>query len=139
LLCFQFTITHRNLTLPAPQLTVFNSPGQSEIALFHHNKRRHFEIPETNFLPHPEKRILLLSDDAFSSYHTVQPFPLDVLILSQQESFNLKQLLELFSPSMIVLDSSLSRYAAARIVRECTALGIKVHDVAENGAFSLNF
>ncbi|WP_298653065.1 ComEC/Rec2 family competence protein [uncultured Proteiniphilum sp.] len=139
LLFFQFTITYKNLTPPAPQLTVFNSPGQSEIAVFHNNKRHYMEIPENNILPHPEKRIFLLSDAAFTTYHAGQQFPLDILILSQYGSFDIEQLLVLFRPAMIVLDSSLPPYAAGRIARECTALGIEVHDVTENGAFSLNF
>lgn len=139
LLCFQCTITHKNLTRPAPQLTVFNSPGQSEIAVFHNNKRHYLEFPENSFLPHPEKRIFLLSDASFTTYHAGEQFPLDILILSQQGYFDIEQLLDLFCPTMIVLDSSLPRYAATRIVRECAALGIEVHDVTENGAFSLNF
>lgn len=139
LLLFQFTVTHKNLTRPAPQLTVFNSPGQSEIAIFHNNKRHFTEIPENSFISHPEKRIFLLSDADFTTYHTDKQFPLDILILSQQASFDIEQLLALFRPSKIVLDSSLPRYAAVRIAQECRALGIEVHDVTEKGAFSLNF
>lgn len=139
LLFFQFTITYKNLTRAAPQLIVFNSSGQSEIAIFHNNKRHYLEIPENSFFPHPEKRILLMSEANFSAYHAGKQFPLDILILSQQGSFNIEQLLDLFRPAMIVLDSSLPRYTADRIARECTALGIEVHDVTENGAFSLNF
>lgn len=139
LLFFQFTITYKNLTCPEPQLTVFNSPGQSEIAIFHNNKRHHLEIQENNFLPHPEKNILLLSDNTFTNYHTAGQLPLDILIISQNGSFNIEQLLDLFHPTTIVLDSSLPRYAASRIARECSVLDIEVHDVTRNGAFSLNF
>lgn len=139
LLFFQFTITYKNLTHPSPQLTVFNNPGQSEIAIFHDNKRYYLDVPENSLLPHPEKRILLLSDTYFSSYHDGQEFPIDILIISQYSSFDVRQLLELFRPAMIVLDSSLPRYAASRIARECTTLNIEIHDVTENGAFSLKF
>ena len=139
LLFFQFTITYKNMTRPAPQFTVFNNPGRNEIAVFHNQKRHYLEIPENSFLPHPEKRILLLSDASFSAYSTGEQFKLDILILSQQGYFDIEQLLDLFCPVMIVLDSSLPRYAAGRIARECSTLGIKVHDVTENGAFSLNF
>jgi competence protein ComEC len=141
LLCFQFTVTHENLTLPTPQLTVFNSPGQSDIAIFHNNKRHYLEIAENNFIPHPEKRILLLSDAAFINryYSDGRQFPLDVLILSRQAYFDIERISGLFCPEVIVLDSSLPRRTAAGIARKCAALGIAVHDVAENGAFSLKF
>ena len=142
LLLFQITITYENLTLPAPQLAVFNNPGRSEIAIYHKEKRHFIDIQENSFIPHPEKSILLISETDFSSYDTVnavKPFPLDVLILSQQEPSDIEQLLALFSPKLIVLDSSLPKYASKRIERECVLRSIKVHDVTEKGAFSLKF
>lgn len=139
LLFFQFTITYETITRTAPQLTVFNHPGVSEISIFHNNKRHFINIQENNIIPHPEKHILLLSETTSTSYHSEKQFPVDILILSKQSSFDIEQLLDLFHPAMIVLDSSIPRYAASRIVRECTALGIEIHDVAEKGAFSLNF
>ncbi len=139
LLLFQFTITYKTMTQPAPELTVFNSPGQSEIAVFHNGKRHYFEIPENGFLPHPDKRILFLSDAVFTTSHTEEPLPLDILILSGNEPFDITQSPGLFRPAMIVLDSSIPTYTARRITRQCATLGIEVHDVTENGAFSLNF
>lgn len=139
LLAFQLTITHKNIIRQEPQLTVFNSPGQSEIAIFHDNKRHFIEVPENGFIPHPDKSILLLSNPLPSSYQTYEKLPVDILILSQQAPQDLDKILVLFDPAMIVLDSSLPRYTTAGIVRQCTASHIKVHDVAEKGAFSLNF
>jgi competence protein ComEC len=96
LLLFQFTVTHKNLTRPAPQLTVFNSPGQSEIAIFHNNKRHFTEIPENSFISHLKS--------GFSCYRMrislliirINNSPLDILILSQQASFDIEQLLACF-------------------------------------------
>ncbi|NLX67069.1 MAG: ComEC/Rec2 family competence protein [Bacteroidales bacterium] len=142
LLLFQTTITHKNLTLPPPQLTIFNTPGQSEIALFYKNRRHFIDIPKNSLIPHTEKRILLISETNFPSHATVNrinPFPLDLLILSQQASFDIDELLALFPPAMVVLDSSLPKYEAKRIERACALRHIKVHDVTEKGAFSLNF
>lgn len=139
LLFFQLTVTHKKLSQANPQLTVFNSPGQSEIAVFQNNKRHYLPIQENSFLPHPEKRIFLLSDASLTHYQAKEQFPLDILILSQQSHFEPRQLMDLFDPEMIVLDSSLPKNSAVRITRECAALGIKTHDVTENGAFSLNF
>ncbi|OJV83244.1 MAG: hypothetical protein BGO34_16325 [Bacteroidia bacterium 44-10] len=139
LLFFQFTITYKNITCPAPQLTVFNSPGQSDIAVFHNNKRHYPNIPENSFIPHPEKSILLISETNFPAHYAGKPFPLDILILSRQASFDTNKIFALFSPAMIVLDSSIPRYAAAGIEKKCVTLGIGIHDVTKNGAFSLNF
>ncbi|MDR0422229.1 MAG: ComEC family competence protein [Proteiniphilum sp.] len=141
MLLFQLTVTHNNLTRPEPQLTVFNTPGRSEIAIYHDNRRHSLDMTENSLLPHPEKRILFLSDATFIShyYGDGRQFPLDVLILSRQTSFDIERLSALFCPAVIVLDSSLPRRTAAGITRKCAALGIAVHDVTENGAFSLKF
>lgn len=139
LLCFQLTITHKIMTPAMPQLTVFNSAGQSDIAVYHDKKRHYIDIHENSLLPHPDKRVFLLSDANFNTYHTEKPLPLDVLILSQHRAFDMEKLLGLFNPAMIVLDSSLPRFAADKIKRECATFGVKVHDVSEQGAFSVNF
>ena len=138
-LLFQLTITSKNLTHPSPQLTVFNCPGQSEIAIFNNRQRRYLDVPENSILPHPDKRILFLSDAYLPSHHNQQQLPIDILILSRNSAFDPLQLFDLFHPSIIVLDSSLPRYTASRIARECAGLDIEIHDVAEKGAFSLNF
>lgn len=138
-LFFQLTITHKNLTLPEPQLFVFNNPGQSEIALFHHNQRHYFELQENGPLPHPHKRVFLLSDIDSIAGPAQQQLPVDILILSKQDPFDFYRLLDLFHPGKIVLDSSLPRYTAAGIEKKCMDLGIDVHDVTKNGAFSLNY
>ncbi len=139
LLFFQCTVVYEEATCPAPQLTVFNRPGQSEIALFQNHRREFIEIAPNGIVPHSHKRILRLSDATFNTSHTECRFPVDMLILSHYGAFNTRQLNALFRPVVIVLDSSMPRYAAGRIATECAALGIRVHDVVENGAFSLNF
>jgi competence protein ComEC len=74
-----------------------------------------------------------------AGFQAENPFPADVLILSQNAFFSVEQLLHLFNPSVIVLDSSIPRSAANRMIAECRKLGIKVHDVTQNGAFSVPF
>jgi competence protein ComEC len=138
-LLFQTTITYDRLTEQPLQFVVFNNYEKSEIALFDNGKRHPVEIPENGFLPHPDKRIFRLSDSSLNNYTADERFPLDLLILSQYRYFDMEQLLEVFNPSMIVLDSSLPRFAAVRMVKECNGLNIGVHDVRQNGAFSVNF
>jgi len=102
-------------------------------------KRHSVEIPANGFLPHPGKCIFRLSDSSLDNYTADERFPLDLLILSHYSYFDIEQLLEVFNPSMIVLDSSLPRFAAVRMQIECNRLNIGVHDVRQNGAFSVNF
>jgi len=138
-LMIQLTVMYENMTKPTPQLVVFNSPGTSEIGLFDHHTRHHALVPENGFLPHPDKSILRLSDDSLSGFYAEKRFPIDILILSRCSTFRVEQVLTLIDPSVIVLDSSLPRFTANRVVRECDQWGIRVHDVTQNGAYSVNF
>ena len=139
LFVLQVTVLNDKIRPSVPRLVVFNQPDRSEITLYVNGKRRFLEIPENGILPHPEKRILRLSDRSMAGFQTENPFPADVLILSQNAFFSVEQLLHLFNPSVIVLDSSIPRSAANRMIAECRRLGIKVHDVTQNGAFSVPF
>jgi len=136
---FQWTITYDKLTKQPAQLVVFNNYGRSDISIFANMKRHSVEIPANGFLPHPGKCIFRLSDSSLDNYTADERFPLDLLILSHYSYFDIEQLLEVFNPSMIVLDSSLPRFAAVRMQIECNRLNIGVHDVRQNGAFSVNF
>jgi competence protein ComEC len=139
LFAFQTASLLKGLDQPVPQLVVFNSSERSEIALFAHDKRYFMKIPDNGVLPHPQKRILRLSDNAIASYEAEEPFQVDVLVLSLDASFQVEQLLTLFNPAVIVLDSSLPRRTATRMRSECNRLGIEVHDVTQNGAYSVNY
>lgn len=136
-LLFQWTLTYDKLTKPPVQLVVFNNYNTSDIGLFANGKRRSLVLPPNGFLPHPDKYIYRLSDDSFNNYDAEARFPLDILILSQYRYFNMVQLLKVFNPSIIILDSSLPRFAAERMKKECHRLGVGVHDVAQKGAFSV--
>ena len=97
------------------------------------------ELPASGMLPHPEKSILLLSDQIPDHLYVSEPIPLDVLILSQHNNFNIDQLLTLFSPKEVVLDSSLPWYAANRLKEECSIREVPLHDVSLQGAYSIYF
>ncbi|MCE5180119.1 MAG: ComEC family competence protein [Porphyromonadaceae bacterium] len=139
LFAFQMVTLENQLHKPPPQLVVFNSSGRSEIALFAEGKRHFLSVPGNGFLPHPQKRILHLSDDALAGFVALSPFPVDILVLSDHAGFKMGQLLSLFEPSLVVLDSSLPPGVANRMTVECGLLGIQVHDVTKEGAFSLIF
>lgn len=139
LFAFQMITLENQLRTPSPRLVVFNNPDRSEIALFTEGKRHFLPVPDNGFLPHPQKRILRLSDDALAGFVASSSFPVDILVLSNHAGFKMEQLISLFEPSLIVLDSSLPRSVTNRMTAECRQLGIHVHDVTKEGAFSLIF
>ncbi len=135
-----FTIgNHERLTSEPPCLVVFNSPSTSEIAIFSENRRHYVKIPSNGLLPHPAKSILRLSDARLERCKAETPLFIDVLILSEYRNFSVNQLVELFLPKVIVLDSSIPHYVAYRLQKECNELGIAVHNVAIDGAYSIIF
>jgi competence protein ComEC len=139
LLLFFAIGNHERITSEPPRLVVFNTPSTSEIAVFSEKRRHYVEVPSNGLLPHPTKGILRLSNGEFERFHADKPFPLHALILSEYRYFSVDQLLNLFLPEVIVLDSSIPRYTARRLQEECNEQGIAVHDVTINGAYSIFF
>ncbi|MGI6520107.1 MAG: ComEC/Rec2 family competence protein [Fermentimonas sp.] len=137
LLLFFVIGSHERLTGGPTRLVVFNTPSTSEIAIFAEKRRHYVELPRNGLLPHPTKGILRLSDGEIERLHAEEPFPLHTLILSEYRYFNVNRLLNLFQPEVIVLDSSIPRYAARRLQAECGKLGVAVHDVTADGAYSI--
>lgn len=128
-------ITHQ----PEPSLVIFNKPGTSEVGLFVNNKREVLQLSNNGFIPHPTKSILRLSDDVFQNLTAQNTFPVDILILSQDKNFRMSNLLQFIQPELVVIDSSLPRYAATKMTNDCAKMNIEVHDVAQSGAFSISF
>lgn len=136
---FLMSALHSRLTTVPPRLVVYNNPSSCDIGFYANNRRHFMELPASGMLPHPEKSILLLSDQIPDHLYVSEPIPLDVLILSQHNNFNIDQLLTLFSPKEVVLDSSLPWYAANRLKEECSIREVPLHDVSLQGAYSIYF
>ncbi len=128
---------HERITSEPPRLVVFNAPSSSEIAIFYKKRRHYVEIPTNGLLPHPAKGVLRLSNGELERFHAEEPLPLYTLILSEYRYFNVDRLLSLFLPEVIVLDSSIPRYAARQLQAECNERGVTVHDVTVDGAYSI--
>ena len=125
---------------PKPlQLVVFNRPSASEIAYVHGRQKTMFSNSGNTIIPHPTKRIVKISSNIFDNKVSKQPFVSDFLILSEDNSFSMYTLKNHFVTREVILDSSLSRSTSKRLMRQCRELGIKVHDIAESGAFIVNF
>ena len=138
-LLFLMSQLYRQVTAEPPSYVVFNEPNHSLIGFFADGKRNFPSLPYNGLLPHERCVILRLSDASFDRYFSPQPFPVDILILSHDRNFDMERLLRLLQPSVVVLDSSLPRPAAVRIARLCHRQKIVVHDVTQNGAYSIKF
>jgi len=139
LLSFQLLLLQEQLHTEPPQMVVLNKRPNSEISLCVDGRCQPIVVPVNGILPHPQKKILRLSDGSFNHFRTHTIFPVDILILSHHCCFDMEQLCRLFQPSLIVIDSSLPRQSAAHVAAECRIRGIPLHDVQQKGAFSLNF
>lgn len=137
-LILMLTVTYDLLSEQSLQLVVFNRNNKSEIDVYYENKRCFIHIPENGIIPITNRSVVRLSDNTILNYFSDNKFRLDVLILSG-DSFSTDQLLQLFNPEIIVLDSSVPAYYSNRMREECNSLGVRFHDVRENGAFSLKF
>ena len=131
------TKTYNNTKIEQPELMVFNSRHKSEIAIFHKNRRHFIEIPTNGLLPHREKSIYRLSNSSILSNYVEESIALDILILSDNKDINLDKILAIFNPTTIVLDSTLPSYFSKAVSDQCKQLGIVVHDVSQDGAFSV--
>lgn len=125
---------------PKPlQLVVFNRPSTSEIAYLQGRQKTTFSDSGNTIIPHPTKRIVRISSNIFDNKISEQPFVSDYLILSKDNSLSMYTLKDHFVTREVILDSSLSGSASKRLKGQCHELGIKVYDIAESGAFIVNF
>jgi len=136
---FLLTFIHSTCNAKPPRWMVFNKSGYTETGVFWKGKRILRAPVENEFIPSPSKKILRLSENRYSDAVSKTDLPVDILVLSHDGSFSLPALQKLFRPEVVVLDSSLPRSAANRMKRESLRLNIKIHDVSQMGAFSVNF
>ena len=133
------TTTGNNLSRSPLQLIICGNNNISKAVMLHKRERHPLSMPENALLPHPKKAIYRLSDSWIDNYYAEESFPLDILIISNNAQLNVERLLQIFDPKIIVLESSIPNYLANRIVEQCERLGVKVHDVSKDGAFSVKF
>lgn len=139
-LLFELTITGKELQAGEQKLTLVTSgTNQSEIVIQQQNRLSHAEIPFNRPILIGRQSILLLNDARFNQFRSTNPFPLDILVLSNYEGIEIVDLLNLFHPKMIVLDHSIPRTTATQITHECLKRKVDVHDVTRDGVFSINF
>ena len=83
------------------------------------------------------KRLAILTSNN-PSHNLREPFSVDMLILTQNINVRIPQIIESYSPDMIVIDASNSQARINRWEKECEEAGVKYHRVDRDGAFILN-
>ncbi len=76
------------------------------------------------------------------SVHTLQSTgtitPIDVLLISNNARIEIRELIQVVKPTIIVFDGSNSLWKIEKWKKECEELLLRCHSVAEQGAFVLN-
>ncbi len=122
-----------------PSIVIFNTPNKSDISVYANNERHYMPIKENGCIPHSDKRIVRLSQQQKYPQMPQRPLAVDILILSHDANFSLKKLLDTFDTRTIIIDTSVPRFAAQKLVKEGEKMNIEVHDIAQMGAYSINF
>ncbi|WP_368666917.1 ComEC/Rec2 family competence protein [Dysgonomonas sp. 511] len=127
-----------NLQEDPNQLIVFNRPGKTEI-LYDEISINSENIKPYQYLDVEGETILVLSENLFQNQVADEKLAISHLILINDKAHSLYHLSQLFSVRNVILDGSLPSYVRHRLSKECKKLNIPCHDVAENGAYTLNF
>ena len=128
-----------SLKQPVNYFFVYNNFSQIEMGYNINNNKIDLQELSNIVVAHPTKKIILLTENLFKYSTDNQAVPIDYLILSSDNSFSMHQLFPFFKPEKVIIDSSISRYAAKKITRECLKLNIPIHDISDLGAYSINF
>lgn len=79
-------------------------------------------------------RVCMVNDNCWTNKITLQPLSIDYLYLCKGYSGQLDELFPLFTPSCVILDSSLPEYRKKYFSEECKRLGIRFLSLSEKGS-----
>lgn len=79
-------------------------------------------------------RVCMVNDNRWANKTARQPLSIDYLYLCKGYSGQLDELFPLFTPSCVILDSSLSEYRKKSFSEECKRLGIRFLSLSEKGS-----
>jgi competence protein ComEC len=88
------------------------------------------------FVYHGKK--ILLADKTLSFRYTEDKMPVDLLVVSKSPRLYFKTLANSLDIKQVVFDSSVPPWKMKHWKKDCDALGIRWHDVNEQGAFVMN-
>ena len=124
---------------PIDQFIVYNSYNESQMGYIISGEKIPLLADSMQTIPHPSASIILLTDNVYKSKTSDFALPVDYLILKSNNNFSMTELIAFYEPRKVIIDSSISRYAAEKIQNECKKLNIAFHDISNSGAFSVNF
>ena len=94
-----------------------------------------------NYIQFYTKRIVVINNQ-YNTKHLgildLQPIIIDYLIISKNPKIKMENILKLYSPKMIVFDSSNSFYRLKKWKQECVILNQEYYSVNESGALVVN-
>ena len=138
LLIIVASFIHTNATNITNKIVISNSPDKADIYLYIDNKKTNLQTPKNGFIPHNHKKILLLSENKLDNIIAKKKLELDILILSNDKSFSISKIHNIFSFKILVIDSTIPNYIREKWHKECHSLDIDVHDISKDGAYLIN-
>ncbi len=124
---------------PINQFIVYNSYNEPEMGYRIDGEKIVLTLSSNQVISHPSVSIVLLTENIYKSKLSNLVLPVDFLILSSDNSFSMIELVAFYQPKEVIIDSSIARYAAEKIKKECEKLNVAFHDISNLGAFSVNF
>ena len=133
------TRTYSHISKPNSQLVVYNSFDQRDIGYLIKGKKIALKGWSNRIVEHPSAAVVLLTENIYKSKMSDSILPVDYLILSSDNSFSMNELELFFKPKTVIVDASISKFAAQKIKKDCEKLEVSFHDISESGAYSINF
>jgi len=90
-----------------------------------------------NFVSFSGLRLFFARDSHMPALGPAQTVPVDILVITSDYRGNMSDLLVLFEPSVVVIDSSNGYYRRRNIADQCLNHGLSFHDVTDSGAFKI--
>ena len=91
-------------------------------------------LAEQNLIVFMGKSILVI-DQQLPRYKSVSKIKVDIVVISHNAKVSIYHLMEVFSPSMIVFDSSNPVWKVKQWKFDCAELDLRYHSVRDDGAF----
>lgn len=133
------TYTYTHLKEPVNQFIVYNNFNQPDMGYLINGKNTALQVVSNKVIAHPTASIFLLTENLYKSKKSDIPVPVDYLILSSDNSFSMIDLCLFFKPTTVIIDSSIPRYSAEKIKKDCEVMNVAFHDISNSGAYSINF
>ncbi len=103
--------------------------------LLHEDFDENFVKKRKNVVTFDEKLIGLSDGSVFSREELSYKIPLDYMLIYGRKRQTLSYLLNVYNFDYLIVDGSVPYYLTSRLIDEADALGIKYHNIREDGAF----